>query len=128
MPTGNDSLRVTFILPDGSRRAVETSPGRSVLDIAQRAGIGLEGTCEGALSCCTCHIVVQADDFDRLAPASDEEDDMLDLARGVTATSRLGCQIVMVQELDGLTVTVPDGTPVAAVPDGTPITPSEHSG
>ena len=69
----------------------------------------LEGTCEGQMACSTCHVIVAAEDFDRLPPASEEEEDMLDLALGATRTSRLACQIVLSDELDGLTVRMPPG-------------------
>jgi ferredoxin len=64
----------------------------------------LEGTCEGQMACSTCHVIVAAEDFDRLPSASEEEEDMLDLAVGATRTSRLSCQILLTPELDGLTV------------------------
>ena len=70
--------------------------------------MGLEGTCGGSLSCATCHVIFSAEDYRRVGVPSDDEMDMLDLAFGVTQTSRLGCQIKMNDELDGLTVQVPD--------------------
>jgi len=70
--------------------------------------MGLEGTCGGSLSCATCHVILSAEDYARVGPPSDDEMDMLDLAFGVTETSRLGCQITVTDALDGLTVQVPD--------------------
>ena len=70
----------------------------------------MEGACEGSLACSTCHVVVSDDDFDRLEEATEDEEDMLDLAFGLTHTSRLGCQIIITEELDGLTVTLPAAT------------------
>ena len=102
--------KMTFIAPDGSRKEVDAAEGLSVLEVAHRNKIELEGACEGSLACSTCHVVVAKEWFDKLAPASDDEEDMLDLAFGLTATSRLGCQIIMSKELDGLTVTLPAAT------------------
>src|SRR3546814_17500443 len=67
----------------------------------------LEGTCEGQMACSTCHVVVDSDDFARLPPASESEEDMLDLAAGATRTSRLSCQIMLSEALDSLTVRIP---------------------
>jgi len=99
--------RIVFIECDGTRREVEAPAGRTVLDIAQEQGIDIEGACEGGMSCATCHVIVDPADFGRLDPPSEEEADMLDFALGLTATSRLGCQIVLSEALDGLTVRLP---------------------
>ncbi len=99
--------RMTFIDPDGTRHEVEAPVGDTVLDIAHANDIDIEGACEGSLSCSTCHVVVKLEDYERLAEPSEDEEDMLDLAFCLTKTSRLGCQIVMCEELDGLTVTLP---------------------
>ncbi|MEQ9349001.1 MAG: ferredoxin family 2Fe-2S iron-sulfur cluster binding protein, partial [Alphaproteobacteria bacterium] len=95
--------KLTFIDPDGTRHHVDAPVGLSVMEIAHRHGINIEGACEGSLSCSTCHVIVAPEDYERLAEASEDEEDMLDLAFGLTATSRLGCQIIMTEELDGLT-------------------------
>ncbi|HYD29576.1 MAG TPA: ferredoxin family 2Fe-2S iron-sulfur cluster binding protein [Azospirillaceae bacterium] len=102
--------RMTFIEPSGNRREVDAPLGLSILEIAHRHGIDLEGACEGSLACSTCHIVIEPQWYDLLPDASEEEEDMLDLAFGLTRTSRLGCQIIMREELDGLTVRLPGGT------------------
>ncbi len=102
--------KMTFIDPDGNRREVEAPEGLSVLEIAHRNHIDLEGACEGSLACSTCHVVVDPEWFDKLSDPSDDEEDMLDLAFALTQTSRLGCQIIMSKELDGLTVTLPAAT------------------
>ena len=102
--------RMTFIGTDGSRLEVEAPVGLSVLEIAHRNNIDLEGACEGSLACSTCHVIVDPEWYDLLKEASDDEEDMLDLAFGLTATSRLGCQIVITEELDGLTVRLPSST------------------
>jgi 2Fe-2S ferredoxin len=99
--------RLTFINKDGTRKDVDAPVGLSVLEIAHANGIDVEGACEGSLACSTCHVVVAPEDYERLPEATEDEEDMLDLAFGLTATSRLGCQIIMSPELDGLTVTLP---------------------
>jgi 2Fe-2S ferredoxin len=99
---------MTFINPDGSRLEVDAPVGLSVLEIAHRNNISLEGACEGSLACATCHVIVEPGDIGRLQTATAEEEDMLDLAVGVCPTSRLGCQIVLTEELDGLTVRLPE--------------------
>ncbi len=100
-------IRVCFIAPDGSTREVTALAGDRLLDVAQADGQPLEGTCEGQMACSTCHVIVAAEDFDRLTPATEMEEDMLDLASGATRTSRLACQIWLDAALDGLTVRVP---------------------
>ncbi len=102
--------RMIFINADGSRAEVEAPIGLSVLEIAHRNDIDLEGACEGSLACSTCHVIVDNDYFDRLGEASEDEEDMLDLAFGLTHTSRLGCQIIISEALDGLTVRLPSAT------------------
>lgn len=102
--------RMIFVEPDGTRRAVDTPLGHSVLQIAWDNKIDIEGACEGAMACSTCHVVVDRDWFERLEEASEDEEDMLDLAFGLTPTSRLGCQIVITEALDGLVVNLPSQT------------------
>jgi len=101
---------MTFIQRGGVRTEVDAPEGFSLLDIAHRNDIDIEGACEGSMACSTCHVVVEEEWFARLDPPSEEEEDMLDLAFGLTRTSRLGCQIVMCEELDGLRVTLPKAT------------------
>ena len=102
--------KMTFVDRDGTAQQVDAPIGLSVLEIAHRNQIDLEGACEGSLACSTCHVVVDADDYDRLPSATEAEEDMLDLAFGLTHTSRLGCQIIIRAELDGLTVRLPAAT------------------
>jgi 2Fe-2S ferredoxin len=102
--------KMTFIERNGTRREVEAPIGLSVLEIAQRNDIDIEGACEGSLACSTCHVIVDPDWFELLKDATEDEEDMLDLAFGLTQTSRLGCQIIMTEELDGLTVRLPQAT------------------
>ena len=100
-------MLVRFIGADGTISEVEAKAGHRLLDIAQANGQPLEGTCEGQMACSTCHVIVDAGDFDRLPKASENEEDMLDLAAGATRTSRLACQIWLDAALDGLTVRIP---------------------
>ena len=102
--------RVRFISADGGRvREVDAPAGERLLDVAQADGQPLEGTCEGQMACSTCHVIVAADDFAKLPPASEEEDDLLDLAAHVTRYSRLACQILLREDLEELTVRMPPG-------------------
>ena len=102
--------QMTFIHPDGRHQEVEAPLGLSILEIAHRNDIDLEGACEGSLACSTCHVIVAADFFDRTLEATEDEEDMLDLAFGLTHTSRLGCQILITNALDGLVVSLPSAT------------------
>jgi 2Fe-2S ferredoxin len=102
--------KMTFIETNGTPREVEAPLGLSVLEIAHRNDVDLEGACEGSLACSTCHVIIQPDWYDLLPDASEDEEDMLDLAFGLTKTSRLGCQIIITEELDGLTVALPSGS------------------
>ncbi len=102
--------RMTFIEPGGRHREVDAAEGVSVLEIAHSNAIDLEGACEGCMACSTCHVIVDPAWFDMLPESSEEEDDMLDLALALTRTSRLGCQITITKELDGLVVTLPAAT------------------
>ncbi|NIJ36443.1 ferredoxin [Sphingopyxis panaciterrae] len=101
-------MRVTFVHADGKGRTeADAHAGDVLLDVAQAHMMPLEGTCEGQMACSTCHVIVAKEDFDRLPEASEMEEDMLDLAAGVRRTSRLSCQIVLTDDLNGLTVHIP---------------------
>jgi 2Fe-2S ferredoxin len=102
--------KMTFIERDGTRREVEAPLGMTVLEIARRNGVDIEGACEGSLACSTCHVIIDPQWYELLNEASEDEEDMLDLAFNLTQTSRLGCQIVITEELDGLTVQLPAAT------------------
>jgi 2Fe-2S ferredoxin len=101
---------MVFVEKDGTRKEVDAPIGLSVLEIAHRNNIDLEGACEGSLACSTCHVIVDNEWHDLLPSATEDEEDMLDLAFGLTHTSRLGCQIIITDELDGLTVQLPAAT------------------
>ncbi len=102
--------QMTFIAADGTRRVVNAPLGDSILDIAHDNNIAIEGACEGSMACSTCHVIIDKKWYRKLEAASEDEEDMLDLAFGLTRTSRLGCQIVITDELDGLEVSLPKET------------------
>ena len=102
--------KMTFVEQDGSRREVDAPVGLSVLEIAHKHGVDIEGACEGSLACSTCHVIVEGAWFGKLAKPTEDEEDMLDLAFDLQETSRLGCQIIMTEALDGLVVRLPAGT------------------
>ena len=105
-----DVVKVRFVSADGERiDEVAAAAGERLLDIAQNAGQPLEGTCEGQMACSTCHVIVEAADFAKLPKASEEEEDMLDLASHVTRHSRLACQIWLDKAFETLTVRIPAG-------------------
>ena len=99
---------VRFLKSDGALdKEVEAAPGQRLLDVAWAQRQPLEGACEGVMACSTCHVIVAAEDFAKLPKASEEEEDLLDLASHATRTSRLACQIMITEELGSLTVRIP---------------------
>ena len=99
---------VRFLKPDGTLdKEVEAAPGQRLLDVAWAAREPLEGACEGVMACSTCHVIVDGADFEALPPASEEEEDLLDLAAHATRTSRLACQIILTEDMGTLTVRIP---------------------
>ena len=102
-------IKVNFILPNGEKTEVLAPVGLSVLEVAHRT-IGkdfLEGACEGSLACSTCHVILMEDEFSKFPEATEEEEDMLDLAFGLEATSRLGCQLFLKPEMEGFSFKIP---------------------
>ena len=102
--------KIIFIEKDGNRKEIDAQTGLSILEVAHQNNIDLEGACEGSLACSTCHVIIEEEFFDKLVEPTEEEEDMLDLAFGLTHTSRLGCQIIVTDELDGIVVRLPSGT------------------
>ncbi len=103
--------KVIFKYGDGEVKEIDAPSGISLLEVAHKNDIPLEGACEGSLACSTCHVVIEDESvFNNLPEAEEEEEDMLDLAFGLTRTSRLGCQIILTDEIDGITLLVPDAT------------------
>src|SRR6201987_2243151 len=102
--------KLIFVRADGTEQAVEVQNGISVLEAAHKYALPLEGACEGSLACSTCHVIVDPAWIRKLAEPTEDEEGMLDLAFGLTETSRLGCQIVIPEALDGVGVKLPAGT------------------
>mmetsp|Transcript_17401 Transcript_17401/g.25135 ORF Transcript_17401/g.25135 Transcript_17401/m.25135 type:complete len:154 (-) Transcript_17401:10-471(-) len=103
-------VSVTFIQPDDQKRTVDAFVGESLLQTAHRNEIDLEGACEGVCACSTCHLILSDDLFDKLPEASENEEDMLDMAFGLTDTSRLGCQITVTEDMNGVELEMPKAT------------------
>ncbi len=104
-------ITVSFILSDNTKKDCKALEGMSILEVAREYDIDLEGACEGSLACSTCHVVVDPEWFHgKLDDISDDENDMLDLAFGLSETSRLGCQVILTKQLDGLVVYLPNST------------------
>lgn len=106
-PKPGEELHVTFICKDGTQQTFEVAEGDNLLDIAQANNLDMEGACGGSCACSTCHVIVDPEFYDEMEEPDDDENDMLDLAFGLTETSRLGCQITMTKELDGIRVALP---------------------
>ncbi|XP_016462313.1 uncharacterized protein LOC107785503 [Nicotiana tabacum] len=105
------TISVTFVDKDGEEKHIKVPVGMSMLEAAHENDIELEGACEGSLACSTCHVIVMdVDYYNKLEDPTDEENDMLDLAFGLTETSRLGCQVIAKPELDGLRLALPAAT------------------
>jgi 2Fe-2S ferredoxin len=103
--------KIMFISADGQTRTeVEAKTGQSLLTVAHENNIDIEGACEGAMACSTCHVIVDEKFYDFLPPASADEEDLLDMAYGLAATSRLCCQIIVSDDLDGMTLKLPAAT------------------
>ncbi|RDW95098.1 hypothetical protein BP5796_00861 [Coleophoma crateriformis] len=110
-PKPGEELHVTFIDKEGDEHTFEVSAGDNLLDIAQENDLEMEGACGGSCACSTCHVIVEDPEmYDKMEEPDDDENDMLDLAFGLKETSRLGCQLVMSKELDGLRVILPKTT------------------
>lgn len=103
-------IKIFFIDQNDNKIEVEGIEGLSLLEVAHKNKIDLEGACEGSLACSTCHVIVDDNWYPKLKKPKEDEEDMLDLAFGLTQTSRLGCQIIITKEMDGLTVKLPSAT------------------
>jgi 2Fe-2S ferredoxin len=103
-------IRIAFVDQNNNTIEVEAEEGLSVLEVAHKNNVDLEGACEGSLACSTCHVIVDEVWYNKLPKASDAEEDMLDLAFGLTQTSRLGCQIIITKEMNGLRLKLPSAT------------------
>ncbi|CAM9780734.1 unnamed protein product [Ectocarpus sp. 8 AP-2014] len=103
-----DKVNMTFLEDDGTAIKVEAELGATLLEVAHENDVELEGACGGDLACSTCHVVLPKEYYDKLDEKEEEEDDMLDLAWGLTDTSRLGCQIKVTRDLEGMLIKVPE--------------------
>jgi len=112
---GGAEVHVTFVTPEGERVEVTGVEGENLLALAHAKGVELEGACEASLACSTCHVILPDEYYAKLEAPCDEENDMLDLAFGLTDTSRLGCQVKLSKDLEGCTVTLPSATRNMAV-------------
>ena len=108
--TDTESVNIVFIQRDGSKRLVDARIGESLLNVAHRFEIDLEGACEGVCACSTCHLILPMKVFDALPEPSEDEEDMLDMAFGLTESSRLGCQIKVSKDLQGVEFEMPKAT------------------
>ncbi|KAF3927204.1 Adrenodoxin [Dactylellina cionopaga] len=110
-PKPGEELHITFVTKEGQNFTFEVAEGDNLLDIAQANDLEMEGACGGSCACSTCHVIVEDQEaYDKLEEPDDDENDMLDLAFGLTETSRLGCQVKMKKEIDGLKVRLPSMT------------------
>ena len=109
--TNATDVRIIFSsLKDDSVVEVKGKVGMSLLEVAHRNNIDLEGACEGSIACSTCHVILDNGIFNALPEATEDEDDMLDMAFGLTPTSRLGCQVLLDETMEGMTVKLPEAT------------------
>ncbi|XP_031466417.1 adrenodoxin, mitochondrial [Phasianus colchicus] len=108
--SSEDKITVHFINRDGDKLTAKGKPGDSLLDVVVDNNLDIDGfgACEGTLACSTCHLIFEDHIFEKLDAITDEEMDMLDLAYGLTETSRLGCQICLKKSMDNMTVRVPE--------------------
>ncbi|KAJ1731379.1 mitochondrial matrix iron-sulfur protein [Coemansia biformis] len=109
-PPGSKQVTVTFIEPDGNEVRATGEEGTNLMELAHENDVDLEGACEGACACSTCHVILEDEVFDGLPEPTDEENDMLDLAFGLTDTSRLGCQVLLTPEMEGMRIKLPSAT------------------
>ena len=107
---GNPTVNVVFVTAAGDKHPADGRVGESLLRVAQRHDIALEGACECSIACSTCHVILESAHFDSLDYASEEEDDMLDMAFELSDTSRLGCQVLLREEDEGCVITLPSAT------------------
>lgn len=105
-----DSFHVVFVESDGERIVVPANDGDNILDVALENDIDIEGACEGTCCCSTCHVILSSKLYDTLEEPTEDEEDMLDLAPGVTDTSRLGCQVILTPAMNGAHFQLPDET------------------
>ncbi|GFZ80944.1 ferredoxin [Rickettsiales bacterium] len=121
----NNTIKIIIIEKDGKKREVYAQENETVLQLARRLEIDLEGACEGSLACSTCHVILSEKHYSKLPPATEEEEDMLDLAFGLEQTSRLGCQVSITKSLEGMIIKIPSETRNMSAKDNAPKKNSE---
>ena len=100
--------KITYIEASGNRKTIEVKNGLSVMEGAVQNKIpGIDADCGGGMACATCHVYVKEEWFNKLPKTEDAEQDMLDMAFEPKKNSRLSCQLIVSEELDGLIVTTP---------------------
>ncbi|ORY32161.1 ferredoxin, partial [Naematelia encephala] len=110
-PEPGTGIKLTFRDSKGNDiKTIEGNEGDDILSLAHEYDVDLEGACEGSVACSTCHVILSPEHYDLLPEPDDEENDMLDLAFGLEDTSRLGCQVKLTRELDGMVATLPSAT------------------
>ncbi|KAK2701567.1 ferredoxin-2, mitochondrial-like isoform X1 [Artemia franciscana] len=105
-----DKVNVTYIDRSGKRIPICGKVGDNAMYLAHRYGIEIEGACEASLACCTCHVYVDEESYDKIPPPTDKEEDMLDMAPLLKPNSRLSCQIILNKDLEGIEMVVPKVT------------------
>lgn len=108
--TVDERVKVTFVTKDDDRIEIDGKEGDNVMRLAQENKVDIEGACEASLACCTCHVYVRDDFYEKLEPPEEREEDMLDMAPFLKPNSRLSCQIILSKLLDGIEVTLPPAT------------------
>ena len=106
----HDSVSITFVDRDGEHVPVQGRPGEHLLSLAHRYDIDMEGACDASLACTTCHVYIQYEYLSAIPASSEEEEDLLDLAPFLESNSRLGCQVLLSREMEGMVVTLPKVT------------------
>ena len=100
--------KITYIDSSGNQKTIEVAKGLSVMEGAVQNNItGIDADCGGGMACATCHVYVKDEWFNKLPKAEDAEQDMIDMAFEPKKNSRLSCQLIVSDELDGLVVTTP---------------------
>ncbi|EFC47363.1 ferredoxin [Naegleria gruberi] len=111
MTTFNRTVNISFVDPKNNlSKSVKAPIGENILAVAHANDIDLEGACEASLACSTCHVYIQDEFFEKMPEPEEEEEDMLDLAYGLAHNSRLGCQVIVSKDMEGMTVTLPRAT------------------
>ncbi|PVU99301.1 hypothetical protein BB559_000328 [Furculomyces boomerangus] len=105
-----EKVNLVFVTPEKQEIPVEAEEGINLLELAHENDVDLEGACECSCACSTCHVILDEDLYEKLDEPSDEEMDMLDLAFGLTETSRLGCQIQVSKMMEGAKIRLPSAT------------------